>query len=204
MKDMIYRQAAIDAFDCSIGGVPVESVKYVSEYADKMMSRINALPSAQSDVTDTNVGDIISREDAIDAVAEGLKGVFVEYRDVAEKMLNKVPSAQPDLSDYSDKLWRNAYERGKEEARIQKMQDLEQAEIQKAYELGKLDAMEEMPHWIPCSERLPKPYEYCLWTTIDCRVVYHHCDGLFSKYIAWMPLPEPYNGGNEDDKKYNG
>lgn len=38
--------------------------------------------------------DTINRQDAIDAVAEGLKGTFVEYRDVAEKMLNKVPSAQ--------------------------------------------------------------------------------------------------------------
>ena len=46
VKDTIYRQDAIVVFDCSIGGVPVESVKYVSEYADKMMSRINALPSA--------------------------------------------------------------------------------------------------------------------------------------------------------------
>ena len=27
-----------------------------------------------------------------------------------------LPSAQPDLSDYSDKLWRAAYERGKKEA----------------------------------------------------------------------------------------
>ena len=46
--------------------------------------------------------------------------------------------------------------------------------------------------WIPVSERLPKPYEYCLWTTTDGRVVYHHCDGLFSNYTAWMPLPKPY------------
>ena len=40
--------------------------------------------------------DLISRQAAIDAVAEGLKRTFVEYRDVAEKMLNKVPSAQPE------------------------------------------------------------------------------------------------------------
>lgn len=50
------------------------------------------------------------------------------------------------------------------------------------------------PQWIPCSERLPKPFEFCLWTTTDGRVVYHHCDGMFSKYTAWMPLPEPYKG----------
>lgn len=39
---------------------------------------------------------IIYLDDAIDAVAEGLKRTFVEYRDIAEKMLNKVPSAQPE------------------------------------------------------------------------------------------------------------
>ena len=55
------------------------------------------------------------------------------------------------------------------------------------------------PQWIPCSERLPKPYEYCLWTTTDGRVVYHHCDGLFSSYIAWMPLPEPYQEGEKNE-----
>lgn len=52
MSDLISRQATIETFDCSIGGVPVESVKYVSEYADKMMSRINALPSAQPEPSD--------------------------------------------------------------------------------------------------------------------------------------------------------
>lgn len=46
-NDLISRKAAIEAFDCSVGGVPVEAVKYVFEYADKMMSRINALPSVQ-------------------------------------------------------------------------------------------------------------------------------------------------------------
>ena len=52
------------------------------------------------DVPDINVGDTIYRRDAIDAVAEGLKGTFFEYRDIAEKMLNKVPSAQPDLDEW--------------------------------------------------------------------------------------------------------
>ena len=39
---------------------------------------------------------MIYAEDAIDAVANGLKGVFVEYQDVAEKLLNNVPSAKPE------------------------------------------------------------------------------------------------------------
>ena len=63
------------------------------------------------------------------------------------------------------------------------------------WQMGWLDRLEQPEQrWIPCSERLPKPFEYCLWTTTDGRVVYHHCDGLFSNYTAWMPLPEPYKG----------
>ena len=50
MDDLISRQAAIEAFDCSVGGVPAEAVKYVSEYADKMMSRIRALPSVTPEI----------------------------------------------------------------------------------------------------------------------------------------------------------
>ena len=40
--------------------------------------------------------DLISRQAAIDVVAEGLKNVFVEYKDVAEKLIGKLPSAQPE------------------------------------------------------------------------------------------------------------
>jgi hypothetical protein len=40
--------------------------------------------------------DLIDRQAAIDAVAEGLKNTFIEYRDVAEKMIGKLPSAQPE------------------------------------------------------------------------------------------------------------
>ena len=32
-----------------------------------------------------------------------------------EQALKALPPAQPDLSEYSDKLWHTAYERGKEE-----------------------------------------------------------------------------------------
>ena len=46
--------------------------------------------------TDERTGDLISRQAAIDAVAEGLKRTFIEYKDVAEKLLNEVPSAQPE------------------------------------------------------------------------------------------------------------
>ncbi len=43
------------------------------------------------------MNDLISRQAAIDAVADGLKRVFVENRDVAEILLKSVPSSQPDI-----------------------------------------------------------------------------------------------------------
>ena len=46
------------------------------------------------------MNDLISRQAAMDAVADGLKGVFVEYRDVGEILLKNVPSAQPSLDEW--------------------------------------------------------------------------------------------------------
>ena len=62
MDDLISRQAAIDA---------VRSYYDEFDTSDKSIEdRIKALPSAQPNVHDTNVGDIISRQDAIDALGE--------------------------------------------------------------------------------------------------------------------------------------
>ena len=41
-----------------------------------------------------------------------------DVREIVDHV-NEMPSAQPDLSSYSDKLWRNAYERGKAEAQAE-------------------------------------------------------------------------------------
>ena len=109
------------------------------------------------------------------------------------------------------------------ETDIQKIQDLEQAEIQKAYELGKLDAE---PQWIPCSERLPeekdtgilkllgknKMSNYVIatvevkgerMTTTACTYDgVWHWDMKYAfpdyKIIAWMPLPAPYTERREE------
>lgn len=42
----------------------------------------------------------IYRSAAIGEVAKALKGIFVEYEDVAEKIINKVPPAQPEPKPY--------------------------------------------------------------------------------------------------------
>ena len=84
--------------------------------------------------------------------------------------------------------------------------------IQKAYELGKLEAK---PHWIPVTERLPESKEEDLEypTVLICFENEEIMLGCFyestkewgtGEYfdkkcdpIAWMPLPEPYKGVTE-------
>ena len=68
--------------------------------------------------------DCISRKAAIDALkkkidksAKGEIGSFYNTIILSNiETLILLPSAQPDMSEYSDKLWKAAYERGKREA----------------------------------------------------------------------------------------
>ena len=69
--------------------------------------------------------DLISRAAALDEIDVFLavdkyyhpysQGKTIPVEEMRER-LKQLPSAQPDLSEYSDKLWRSAYERGKAEA----------------------------------------------------------------------------------------
>jgi hypothetical protein len=77
--------------------------------------------------------DAISRQAAIDAC---LNGWNKDYKEIV-KEIRALPPVTPQYT----------------EAEIQKMQDLESAEIQKAYEIGKA---ENPNKWIPVSERLPE------------------------------------------------
>ena len=62
--------------------------------------------------------DLISRAETIDAFSEYDDTDLVKAKYVRQT-IGALPSAQPDLSEYSDKLWRNAYERGKAEAQAE-------------------------------------------------------------------------------------
>lgn len=131
--------------------------------------------------------DVISRQAAIEALYD--KGLSMtawgellamKWSDI-QTCIELLPSAQPFT-----------------EEQIQTMQELESAQLEKAYELGKADR----PKWIPVSERLPENGEKVLCQTITKKgqinmVIGFYdferwCCGMNSNVIAWMPLPEPY------------
>ena len=182
--------------------------KEADEY-QRILDRFISFASAQPVAKDINVPvkDCISRKAAIDAIMDAdvcvtWNGVISDDDavDIAIKSTKgsvissivNMPSAQPDMSEYSDKLWRNAYERGRAEAQ---------------------------PRWIPCSERLPKKERRTYWVCTDAETQ-HECRwtnnrfGMtvsdewgwnvfdtpqYTKVIAWMPLPEPYAERRTDD-----
>lgn len=133
--------------------------------------------------TETHACDCISRQAAIDAVLSVIP--YDEYwKEQIEKAVANLPPAQPDLSEYSNRLWRSAYERGKRDAQPEQQ-------------------------WIPCKESMPtKNGAYLVsgrWASGkesvgDCD--YSKEDGYFHTawnfdVLAWRELPEPYEGGND-------
>lgn len=67
--------------------------------------------------------DTIYRQDAIDRLCKQCNLVSEYAEPCTEKcnninILEMMPSALPDLSEYSDKLWRAAYERGMQKAQL--------------------------------------------------------------------------------------
>ena len=144
---------------------------------------------------------LIDRQAAIDALGErpmvwvgsdyGL-GARNQY-DADVLALETVPSAQPT------------------DAEIQRMQDIEQAALEKAYECGKQDAIQ----WIPCSERLPEDEEEVIVSVRDdsgdntldySSCGWYACAGDFwvvdnepnYHVVAWIPFPAAYQEGGKE------
>jgi hypothetical protein len=129
-------------------------------------------------------GDAISRQAVLNAISSD------RYDYLA--LLEYVKQLSPVTPQYTD-------------AEIQRMQELEQAEIQKAYEIGKA---EKPNKWIPVSERYPEDGQHILFSTKTGCVFEGRYSADTSAHnwlsykddtyawnnvvTAWMPLPEPY------------
>ena len=182
-NDCISRKAAIDA----VSNMLRRKFGIGGDLAEITLAELPSAQPTQNERVNSNGSlDTVSRQAAIDAIDSVL--VEDESCKVWFKLAVKnLPSAQP----YTDE-------------EIQKMQDIEQAQLDKAYEMGKADAM----RWIPCSERLPEPdervlvytvaNEYHVWDAMPHRgegYEWEDEEGLYHslyEVAMWLPLPEPY------------
>lgn len=76
-----------------------------------------------------------------------------------------------------------------------------------------LEALPSAQQWIPCSERLPEENTPVLLGVrfkddfkyfVTARVDYNYWTGLgrdIRGELAWMPLPEPYKGEQDDNRR---
>ena len=133
---------------------------------------------------------------------------------VREKLRN-LPSADTDYFEFTERLYKEAYERGKAEAQREyvngyaKEYTIEQ--MNQARYIGFIEGKESAQRWIPVTERLPIQSELVLVTFEYDGLIFVRTDrAIFNKdrsfhgwelhtdVTAWMPLPEPWKGGDAE------
>lgn len=169
------------------------------------------LPAVQPDAPDTNVGDTIFRQAALDALVDAYRekreGSITTVRIMTLEgvmdVLSQLPSAQPPMIDeWCDDC--KEYDSEKHCCPRWNRVIRQTAEDMKAA----------LPHWIPCSERLPESEGTYFVTLKDsdgtfldfadwnCMFTgrYASIDGDYcqiSNVVAWMPLPQPWKEAKE-------
>ena len=141
-SDCISRQAAIDAVD-KLSDKPIG-------YFESAIDVLVDLPSVQLEPCE----DVVSRE----AVSKWLKqygqdvlhGKYKFSLMYIWKNLMNLPSVHPTYTD----------------AEVQKMQDMHQAEIEKAFDLGREDARAEIIHCGECKHKGTKNCVANVWTNV--------------------------------------
>lgn len=153
--------------------------------------------------------DLISREKAYKVLTEYYHHKTEMQHKALREALNMVPSADIDLSDYSDRLWRNAYEQGKA---------VSKDALDEAYAHGYTAAeadFHKKNQWIPVTERLPNDNSVVVVCgekgTWDFGTYRGHMPSHINfwnwkkntvKEVHWWmykkdALPEPWKGGAE-------
>ena len=218
-KDTISRQAAIE-----VAMEELESGTYFD-----IPSKIKGLPSVQPEilacgegelnVPDTNVGDTISRQAALSALAS--------IAGVGNRALDKIralPSAQPERTcvncgrTVNNGGW---YADGKTRCPIEEHYALPKDGYCHLWEKRNVtdddypERREDEPtieeqQWIPCSERLPDMdrayYLVSLSDKKEVDIAYFTEYGTWETFRndeveAWMPLPEPYAERRTDERQ---
>ena len=185
------------------------TLAYDSDFAEAKQMAIEAL---EQEPTAEYSSDLISRQDAMNELKEMQD--YISYKifcaennptEYAEDYIRNMEQQSVGIAHVEHRILELPSAQPFTEEQIQTMQELEAAQVEKAYELGKADR----PKWIPCSERLPENGEKVLCQTITKKgqinmVIGFYdferwCCGMNSNVIAWMPLPEAYreDGGKE-------
>ena len=147
--------------------------------------------------------DYIDRQAAIDALGDIHP---LDYNAQAYKArIEKLPSAQPQTSMLTVEC---------------KLDDEELAKAIEEVKKANLELIAAEPHWIPCSEQLPPEENKTYWVCTDnghqheCRwtnanPIWTHLTTdwhwnifdipQYTKVVAWMELPKPYDGGEQDE-----
>ena len=208
-SDLISRKETIKHLQ-GVLDVTVPITDYDGGYVDGVevgIRTVSTMPTIQPVATDTNVGDTISRQAAIDIERNATVDTNPSHFEAHQKFTQFMDDAE--VSSFGRWQWANGFNTALTAVGI---------------DLKKLPSAQQEPQWIPCSERMPEEHKWIgtlkFGTTISDEVYVtfenekgerfckhmtfqngelsrydqFHMDTWFkgSKPIAWMPLPEAY------------
>ena len=227
VKDCISRKMVIDAIEqmqLPIMRSEWESDQFKFSALAEVREMISGIPSAHPEThdkrTETHACDLISRQAAIAIVRNRCKRLTTACV-LAVTEIEQLPSAQPEVLDCgSGELVKDSQRlvEASSNDMISRQQAIEAFEPEHHtdwYTPTIIKTLEELPHaqphWIPCSERLPRTEDFMIITILDdggdIPIIYSDFGWYASvggfwvvdnetrkDVIAWMPLPEPYGG----------
>lgn len=121
MKNLVDTKDMIEQFKKHAGHLMFDSHGYYTSDGLLILNILSSLPSTQICTDDA---DLITRESVLWAKMSKHIHTNSEYQrgwnDACDAIAGTAPSAHFDLSEYRDKLWKNAFKSGKKFARVKK------------------------------------------------------------------------------------